>query len=90
MIRSREWKYVRRLYDTDELYDLGSDPDEIHNLIDAQSRSYIRDELTAEMATWFVETGDQVRWRWDLRSPREEHPEWSRAAARHGFMREAT
>jgi len=88
MIRSREWKYVRRLYDTDELYDLKNDPDEVHNLIEDESLAHIRDELVAEMATWFIETGDQAPWRWDSRSPGEEHPPWSQAALRHGFARE--
>jgi arylsulfatase A-like enzyme len=88
MIRAKEWKYVRRLYDTDELYDLRNDPDEVRNLIEDESLAPIRNELVAEMATWFIETGDQVPWRWDLRSPGEEHPEWSRAALRHGFARD--
>ena len=68
---------------------LKGDPDEVHNLIDDPSLSGVRDELVAAMATWFVETGDQVPWRWDLRSPQEPHPEWSEAAAKHGFVRDA-
>ena len=86
MIRSKEWKYVRRLYDTDELYDLTNDPDEVHNLIDDPSLAEVRSELTAAMAGWFIETGDQVPWRWDLRQPQEPHPEWSQSAAKHGFV----
>jgi arylsulfatase A-like enzyme len=85
MIRSKDWKYVRRLYDTDELYDLGNDPDEVNNLIGDPSLASVRDGLLAAIATWFIETGDQVPWRWDLRGPGEAHPEWSSAAARHGF-----
>jgi len=85
MIRSKEWKYVRRLYDTDELYDLDNDPDEVHNLIDDPSLADVRQELTAAMTTWFIETGDQVPWRWDLRHPSGGHPPWSEEAARHGF-----
>jgi hypothetical protein len=88
MIRSKDWKYVRRLYDTDELYDLRNDSDEISNLIGDASLSAIRDELMAAMATWFLETGDQVPWRWDLRWPGEGHPEWSEEAAKHGFARD--
>ncbi len=86
MIRSKEWKYVRRLYDTDELYDLRNDPDEVNNLIDDPSLAAVRDQLVAAMADWFIETGDEVPWRWDLRHPGEGHPEWSEAAARHGFV----
>jgi arylsulfatase A-like enzyme len=90
MIRSKEWKYVRRLYDTDELYNLKEDPNEVHNLIGDSSLDCVRGELADEMLNWFVETGDQVPWRWDLRSIRETHPEWSEAAARHGFATGAT
>jgi hypothetical protein len=85
MIRSKDWKYVRRLYDTDELYDLRKDPDEVNNVIDEPSGAAVRDELLAAMGDWFIETGDQVPWRWDLRWPGEGHPQWSEAAARHGF-----
>jgi arylsulfatase A-like enzyme len=90
MIRSKEWKYVRRLYDTDELYDLKNDPDEVNNLIDDTSLASVRDRLVAAMADWFIETGDQVPWRWDLRHSREDHPPWSEAAARHGFVKDVT
>ena len=87
MIRSKEWKYVRRLYDTDELYDLKNDPNEVHNLIDDHGLSDVRDHLLAEMTAWFIETGDQVPWRWDLRGPYESHPKWSKAAIKHKFLR---
>ncbi|MBA4388977.1 MAG: arylsulfatase, partial [Verrucomicrobia bacterium] len=33
MCRTRDFKYVRRLYESDELYDLRSDPQELHNRI---------------------------------------------------------
>ena len=90
MIRSKEWKYVRRLYDTDELYDLKNDPDEVNNLIDDPSLASVRDQLVAAMAEWFIETGDQVPWRWDLRHPKEGHPKWSEEAAKHGFVKDVS
>ena len=34
MCRTRDYKYVRRLYETDELYDLKNDPGELNNRID--------------------------------------------------------
>ncbi len=89
MIRDHNWKYVRRLYDTDELYDLVNDPGEVTNLYGDPEYDHIVARMTAAMATWFVETGDQVPIRWDLRSPNEEHPEWSAGVARHGFVRDA-
>lgn len=88
MIRSAKWKLVRRLYDTDELYDLHNDPDEVHNLVDVPDLAGVRAELEGAMLEWFIETGDQVPWRWDLRSPNESHPQWSAAALEHGFVRD--
>ncbi len=82
MIRSKDWKYVRRLYDTDELYDLKNDPDEVNNLIDDPRYASVRAELAEAMLTWFVETGDAVPWRWDRRGDYEELPPWSVDAAR--------
>ena len=90
MIRSKEWKHVRRLYDTDELYDLRNDPDEVNNLVDEASLRSVREKLGAAMLDWFFETGDAVPWRWDLRGYGESHPEWSEAAGRHGFLRDAS
>ncbi|HUS80963.1 MAG TPA: sulfatase-like hydrolase/transferase [Armatimonadota bacterium] len=89
MIRNHTWKYVRRLYDTDELYHLPSDPGEVRNLIGDPALSEIVAELVDAMATWFIETGDQVPRRWDLRSPREAHPQWSAGVSHHGFVRDA-
>lgn len=89
MIRSKDWKYVRRLYDTDELYDLNNDPDEVHNLIGNPTYTDFVSGLAGEIATWFLSTGDQVPWRWDLRSPTEGHPPWSQAAANHGFVKDS-
>lgn len=85
MIRSKKWKFVQRLYDTDELYDLKNDSNELNNLIDEPSVASVRDELASIMLNWFIETGDQVPWRWDLRNPNEAHPPWSIAAVKHGF-----
>jgi hypothetical protein len=34
MCRTREFKYVRRLYESDELYDLRADPQELSNRVD--------------------------------------------------------
>jgi len=88
MIRSKRWKYIRRLYDTDELYDLRNDPDEVNNLIDDPSLTRVCDKLADVMLNWFIETGDQVPWCWDLRRPSEPHPQWSINAAKHGFARQ--
>ncbi|MFP3903557.1 MAG: sulfatase-like hydrolase/transferase, partial [Armatimonadota bacterium] len=88
MIRSHDFKYVRRMYDTDELYDLRKDPDEVHNLIDDATMQDVVDEMSQAMLDWFLHTGDQVPIRWDLRSPGREHPEWSAKQTKHGFVRD--
>ena len=60
MIRTHEYKYVRRLYEADELYDLRDDPGEIDNRIDDPSLASVLARLKEQMLTWFMETGDVV------------------------------
>lgn len=72
MIRTHEWKYVRRLYDTDELYRLTDDPDELRNLIDDERCTEVVRGLRDRLLTWFLDTGDAVPFRWDARTPGEE------------------
>jgi len=60
MCRTKTHKYVRRLYEKDEFYDLESDPQELNNCIDdpryRDSLSVLKDRLL----TFFLETGDVV------------------------------
>jgi len=60
MCRTDRYKYVRRLYESDELYDLGEDPQERVNRIDDPALAEVRDRLAERMLTWFFETGDVV------------------------------
>jgi arylsulfatase A-like enzyme len=60
MIRTADWKYVRRLYENDELYDLANDPGELRNVAADPQHSGIRRELAARMTRWFMETVDAV------------------------------
>ncbi|KPJ55987.1 MAG: hypothetical protein AMS16_03185 [Planctomycetes bacterium DG_58] len=71
MLRTHDWKYVRRLYDTDELYELTSDPDELRNVVNDPARAEIVREMRDRMLTWFLDTGDAVPFRWDKRSENE-------------------
>jgi arylsulfatase A-like enzyme len=60
MLRTPHFKYVRRLYETDELYDLRRDPQELHNRI---ADPALASELTAlkeRLLTFYLETGDAV------------------------------
>jgi len=55
MIRTREWKYVRRYPDgPNELYDLVSDPGERANLVDDPQRRNIVRELGGLLEEWFA------------------------------------
>lgn len=67
MIRMGDFKYVKRLYEKDELYDLANDPDELCNIIDEKRNQSIVAIFKARMLDWFIETGDIVPNRRDLR-----------------------
>ena len=67
MCRKRDYKYVRRLYETDELYDLREDPGELHNLIDDPAYAGILLELRERMLTWYQTTCDVVPHQTDVR-----------------------
>jgi arylsulfatase A-like enzyme len=55
MIRTREWKYVRRYpYGPHELYDLVNDPEERENLVDDPARQGLVRDLKAGLEAWFV------------------------------------
>jgi arylsulfatase A-like enzyme len=72
MCRTKDFKYVRRLYEKDELYDLNNDPGELFNLIDDLKYKDIRISMTERMLTWYVETCDVVPFEIDLRFRRRE------------------
>lgn len=60
MCRTATMKYVRRLYERDELYDLQADPGEQRNVIDEPDYRARRDELADRLLTWYQETCDVV------------------------------
>jgi len=60
MIRTAEFKYVRRLYERDELYDLRSDPGELHNRIDDPGLAAVAAAMRERILTWYLETCDVV------------------------------
>jgi arylsulfatase A-like enzyme len=60
MCRTRDFKYVRRLYESDEFYDLHADPAELTNRIDDPGLAPEIAELKERMLTFFLETGDVV------------------------------
>jgi len=66
MCRTRDFKYVRRLYEVDELYDLREDPEELSNRIDDAGTgrsSALADALASlkdRLLTHYLETSDVV------------------------------
>ena len=60
MCRTRELKYVRRLYEGDEFYDLRDDPAERNNRIDDPACAADVARLKERMLTWYLETCDVV------------------------------
>ena len=67
MCRTRDYKYVRRLYESDELYDLRRDPGELENRIDDPAYAAILAELRERMLTWYQTTCDVVPYKTDVR-----------------------
>jgi arylsulfatase A-like enzyme len=67
MCRTHEFKYVRRHYELDELYDLTNDPGETRNVIDDLAYATVLAQLKDRMLAWYQETCDVVPWDGDRR-----------------------
>jgi arylsulfatase A-like enzyme len=84
MVRTAEFKYVLRLYESDELYDLKQDPGELHNLIDDPSLADTARRMRDRLLRFYLETADVVPLSYDARDTptftRPMHwPEWPSA-----------
>jgi arylsulfatase A-like enzyme len=64
-MRTRDWAYVYRLYEDDELYDRRVDPDELDNL--AGTMPEVERELRDQVLAWAVSTSDVIPWTPDPR-----------------------
>jgi len=71
MCRTQDFKYVKRLYETDELYDLRNDPHELNNLVDDPEYRVALLELKERLLSWYIETCDVVPFEGDLRESRK-------------------
>lgn len=67
MCRTPRYKYVRRLDESDELYDLQADPAELHNRINDPTLSVTLLQLKDRLLTHFLQTADVVPWTPDQR-----------------------
>jgi choline-sulfatase len=60
MVRTEKWKYVYNPTSEDELYDMESDPHELHNLAHMQGFKHVLRRMKNIMAKWLKETNDSV------------------------------
>jgi arylsulfatase A-like enzyme len=82
MVRTKEWKYVKRLYERDELYHLKDDPDELFNVVDDPQYIDVRAQMIEKIADWFIDTGDVVPYRLDPRFKTQKVPDYIGMALR--------
>jgi arylsulfatase A-like enzyme len=67
MCRTHDFKYIRRLYEQDELYDLRNDPQETRNVIHDPTYDEVLMQLRERMLTWYMATADVVPFETDRR-----------------------
>jgi arylsulfatase A-like enzyme len=67
MIRMGDYKYVQRLYENNELYDLKNDPMELNNIIDNPEYSQLIVKMKERILRFYMETTDFVPNRRDKR-----------------------
>lgn len=67
MCRTLRYKYVHRLYELDELYDLQSDPHECVNRIDDPALAEVQCALKDRVLRFYLETSDNVPFSLDRR-----------------------
>jgi hypothetical protein len=68
MCRNKKFKYIKRAYEKDELYNLIEDPGEINNVIDDQQYASELKNLKEKMLSWYQETCDIVPLKGDERN----------------------
>ena len=64
MVRTARWKYVYSPNDLDELYDIETDPAELHNRIDDPDYADILADMKGRLLGWNDATGDMFQWKW--------------------------
>ena len=68
MCRTKDFKYIKRAYEKDELYNLQNDPGEINNIIDEPQYKDELEKLKNKMLSWYQETCDMVPLETDKRN----------------------
>jgi arylsulfatase A-like enzyme len=72
-MRTKEWTYVHRLYEQDELYDRADDPYETMNLIGSPEHAAREAVMKDRILDWHLETSDVIPWNADPRRPEIVH-----------------
>lgn len=67
MIRTKCWKYVARINEKDEFYDLVNDPEEQVNQVDNPEIQQEREQLRYQLMLWLMRTSDVVPYDYDKR-----------------------
>ena len=60
MCKTEKYKYVLRLYEQDELYDLENDPMELENLSEREEYQDLVRDFKNRILTFYMETTDYV------------------------------
>lgn len=71
MYRDSRYKYIRRLYEEDELYDLQKDPKELKNLIRDPEYQSIALQCREKLLTHLLDTADVVPFEKDTRMEKD-------------------
>lgn len=66
-VRTREWTWVQRLYEGNELYDRVADPHERHNRAGEPELEGVERALRDRLLEWMLETSDVIPWDADPR-----------------------
>jgi choline-sulfatase len=67
MVRTGDYKLVKRTADICELYNLAEDPQELRNLYGDPAYDQLQHQLESRLLDWYMKTADQVPWDEDKR-----------------------
>jgi arylsulfatase A-like enzyme len=60
MVRNKSWKYIYNPCSIDELYDLDSDPFELHNLANQIAFKHVLRRMKDRLVDWMSQTNDSI------------------------------
>ncbi len=69
-MRTEQYTYIYRLYESDELYDRSDDPNETKNLIAQSAHTEIISDMKSRVLEWLFSTADVIPWKADPRFPK--------------------